>query len=285
MSLLDFILNLAGLLLWVSWRYVPFDPLSQRRPATLTGTLRSANRHSKLSRSFMSIASLVALFALLFLRGLFYWWLGEALEWTPGINLGAITIAFRSDLLWRMMLFSVGSFASTLLLFYGMLILLSVVHGRDADAEPCVRFLRIQLGAIHGWPAWLKVLLPALAAGLAWLACEPFLARMGIVPRAQTWSLLLQQAGVLSLSTYPPWKHLIGAVLVLHLLNNYIYFGNHPVWGFINTTARRLLQPLGWTPRIGMADFTPLVGIALVFVAAEFIQRGLTWLYPRLPLF
>ena len=42
MSLIDFILNLAGLLLWLNWRTLPFDPLSKTTPATLVGTLRRA---------------------------------------------------------------------------------------------------------------------------------------------------------------------------------------------------------------------------------------------------
>ena len=42
MGYVDFILNLAGLLLWLNWRSVRFDPLNQRTPATLMGTLRPA---------------------------------------------------------------------------------------------------------------------------------------------------------------------------------------------------------------------------------------------------
>ncbi len=42
MALIDFILNLAGLLLWLNWRSVRLDPLGKRTPATLIGTLRRA---------------------------------------------------------------------------------------------------------------------------------------------------------------------------------------------------------------------------------------------------
>ena len=42
MGYVDFILNLAGLLLWLNWRSVRFDPLAKRTPATLMGTLRPA---------------------------------------------------------------------------------------------------------------------------------------------------------------------------------------------------------------------------------------------------
>ena len=42
MGYVDFILNLAGLLLWLNWRSIRFDPLVKRTPATLMGTLRPA---------------------------------------------------------------------------------------------------------------------------------------------------------------------------------------------------------------------------------------------------
>ena len=42
MGTVDFILNLAGLLLWLNWRSNRFDPLVRRSPATLMGTLRPA---------------------------------------------------------------------------------------------------------------------------------------------------------------------------------------------------------------------------------------------------
>ena len=45
MGIVDFILNLAGLLLWLNWRSIRFDPLAKRTPATLTGTLRPADPH------------------------------------------------------------------------------------------------------------------------------------------------------------------------------------------------------------------------------------------------
>ena len=42
MGLIDFILNLAGLLLWLNWRAAKADPLGKPAPATLIGTLRRA---------------------------------------------------------------------------------------------------------------------------------------------------------------------------------------------------------------------------------------------------
>jgi hypothetical protein len=73
MGLIDFILNLAGLLLWLNWRSIRFDPLGKRTPATLVGTLRRAEP-SRLRRWHL----LAVLGGLLLLRALFYWQIGSA---------------------------------------------------------------------------------------------------------------------------------------------------------------------------------------------------------------
>lgn len=44
MDIVDLILNLAGLLLWLNWRSLRFDPLVKRTPATLMGTLRQRQK-------------------------------------------------------------------------------------------------------------------------------------------------------------------------------------------------------------------------------------------------
>ena len=87
---------------------------------------------------------------------------------------------------------------------------------------------------------------------------------------------------MIGLCAYLAWKFLLVALLLLHLLNSYVYLGNHPFWLFVNTSARRLLWPLTWLPlRFGRADFTPLAGIALVFFAGEYGPPGLTLLFQR----
>jgi uncharacterized protein YggT (Ycf19 family) len=75
----------------------------------------------------------------------------------------------------------------------------------------------------------------------------------------------------------------MAVLLTLYLLNSYIYFGNHPFWNYVDATGRAVLNPLKKIPlRIGKADFTPVVGIALVFFIAELAGRGLRLLYARL---
>src|SRR6267143_3555912 len=77
MALIDFILNVAGLLLWFNWRAVRFDPLVKTAPATLTGTLRRAEP-SRFKRWHL----LATLAGLLLARAFVYWQIGSAANWT-----------------------------------------------------------------------------------------------------------------------------------------------------------------------------------------------------------
>ncbi len=83
MAIVDFILNLAGLLLWINWRSTKFDPLNKQTPATLIGTLRRAA-----PTRFRHWHLLVAIGALLVLRALFYWQIGSAAGWIGKLDLG-----------------------------------------------------------------------------------------------------------------------------------------------------------------------------------------------------
>ena len=86
----------------------------------------------------------------------------------------------------------------------------------------------------------------------------------------------IEEALVIGLGSYLVWKFLIGALLALHLLNSYIYFGKNPFWNYVNATAQTLLSPLEKIPlRAGKVDFAPVVGIALVFFIAELAARVL----------
>ncbi|MEI9963054.1 MAG: hypothetical protein WDM76_18655 [Limisphaerales bacterium] len=93
MGFIDFILNLAGLLLWVNWRSLPFDPFTKRTPATLVGTLRRA-APSRFRRWHL----LLAIGALLLLRAVFYWQVGSAAHWTGRLDLGVTTLFFPQRL-------------------------------------------------------------------------------------------------------------------------------------------------------------------------------------------
>ncbi len=282
LGLIDFILNLAGVLLWLSWLSVQFDPLAKTTPATLVGTLRRAE-----PQRFKRWYFLIALVVLLVLRWLLYWQIGAAVDWTPYLHLGGIDIAipFRSDHEWVMMLYSVLSFAATLGVFYLWLLLPSLANGRGADDDPIQRLVRLHLGRIDRWPWPIKVMLPFLVTGVVWFLVSMLLARMKLIPQPYSNIHRLEQAIVVGLSCYLLWKYLIGILLALYLVSSYVYFGNQPFWNFVGMTGRNLLAPLRALPlRVGRVDFSPVLGAVLVFLFSYWAERGLTVLYRHLPL-
>jgi uncharacterized protein YggT (Ycf19 family) len=275
MGLIDLILNLAGLLLWLNWRAAKADPLGKSKPATLIGTLRRAEP-ANASRWHLP----AVLGGLLLLRALFYWQIGSAAGWVGELDLGVTAIYFRSNVFDQMLLFSIFSLARMFGVLYLWLLLLSILEG----PMPTHRLVKMQLGAIDGWPRWIKFLLPLIVIALVWgLASWPF---AWLHPRlAMSAAHRIEESLVIALGSYLVWKFLIAALLALHLLNSYIYFGKHPFWNYVDATARQMLRPLEKIPlRAGKADFAPVVGIALVFLLAELAGHALIVVYGRLPL-
>jgi uncharacterized protein YggT (Ycf19 family) len=278
MGLIDFILNLAGLLLWLNWRAAKADPLGKSKPATLIGTLRRAE---PANASRWHLAAVLG--GLLLLRALFYWQIGSALKpvWAGTLDLGVIAPSFVSSSFWRILLFSIFSFARMFGILYLWLVLLSILDG----PMPTHRLVKMQLGKVDGWPRWIKFLLPLAVIALVWgLASWPF-AWLGIIPKPVSAMHRIEESLVIALGSYLVWKFLIAALLALHLLNSYIYFGKNPFWNYVNATAKQLLRPLEKIPlRAGRADFAPVVGIALVFLLVGLAGRALVIIYGRLPL-
>jgi len=277
MGVIDFILNLAGLLLWLNWRSLRFDPLGQRTPATLIGTLRRAEPR-RLRRWHLP----AALGGLLLLRAVFYWQIGSGVGWAAGrLYLGVIELSFRSDSFSLILLFSFFSFGLTLGVFYLWLLLFSILDG----PEPFHRLVRMQLGPVDRWPRWLKLSLPLILAAGSWWLASWVLAWLAIVPPPVSAAHRIEESLIIGLGSYLAWKYAAGGLLVLHLLNSYIYFGKHSFWYYVTAEAQTLLRPLRSVPlRAGKADFAPVVGIVLVFLFAELAERGLAALYLRLPL-
>ena len=281
MSYVDFILNLAALLLWIKWRSLPFDPIHKRTPATLVGTLRRAA-----PSHFRRWHLLAAIGALLVLRAAVYWWIGPAFGqvWIGKLDLGVTVLPFRSDWFVRILAFSFFSFGLVLGNYYICLLLLSLLNAQSAAAGSVQRLVRMQLGGIDGWPPWVKILLPfALSASGWWLASWP-LTWLAIIPAPVSAGHRLEESVVIGLAGYLVWKFIAAALLALHLVNTYVYFGKHPFWNYVNATAQKLTAPLRKIPlRTGRVDFAPVVEIALIFLAAELAERLLVWLYARLP--
>jgi uncharacterized protein YggT (Ycf19 family) len=277
MGVIDFILNLAGLLLWLNWRSLRFDPLGQRTPATLIGTLRRAEPR-RLRRWHLP----AALGGLLLLRAVFYWQIGSGVGWAAGrLYLGVIELSFRSDSFGRILLFSFFSFGLTLGVFYLWLLLFSILDG----PEPFHRLVRMQLGPVDRWPRWLKLSLPLVLTAMVWWLASWVLAWLAIVPPPVSAAHRIEESLIIGLGSYLAWKYAAGGLLVLHLLNSYIYFGKHSFWYYVTAEAQTLLRPLRAVPlRAGKADFAPVVGLVLVFLFTELAERGLAALYLRLPL-
>ena len=273
--MVDFILNLAGLLLWLNWRAAKADPLGKSKPATLIGTLRRAEPANARRWHLPAVLG-----GLLLLRALFYWQIGSAAGWVGKLDLGVTAIFFRSNVFGQMLLFSIFSFARMFGIVYLWLVLLSILDG----PMPTHRLVKMQLGEIDGWPRWMKFLLPLAVIALVWgLASWPF---AWLHPRpAMSVAHRIEESLVIALGGYLVWKFLIAALLALHLLNSYIYFGKNPFWNYVNATAKQLLRPLDKIPlRAGKADFAPVAGIALVFLLAGLAGRALVSLYGRLSL-
>lgn len=280
MSLIDLLLNVAALLLWVVWRSLAISPFAQPAPMSLSAALQPA-RVTTLRRRLI----LLALVLLLLLRAPMYWHVGSAVNWMPTLRVGVVGLTFRSDYLSRMFLFSWVSFARLFVIYYSWLFLLAAINRDIASTNPVQKWIRQQLGWLNQSPAILQFLLPLPMGALAWAAVNPVFQHFGLLPPPESLTHLSQQALVVGVGTFLAWKTLIVAVLLLNLVNAYVFLGNLPLWAFVNATARNLLRPLQWLPlRWHRTDLTPVIGVILVFSLAEAAAQGLTQLYHRLPL-
>lgn len=274
MSIVDFILNLAGLLLWLNWRSIRFDPLTKRLPATLMGTLRPATPDRFRRWHLLAFIGL-----LLILRAAAYRWIAPF--WVFKLHFGVVAPPFRSDNFSGMLLFSFLSFGLTLGVFYVVLLLLSLLKG----PEKIHHFVKIPMGRMDAWGATVKILLPFFVTAIAWGFIDAVLGTMQIFPPANSMTLRIEQSIIVALGVYLVWKFPIALLLTLHLLSSYVYFGQHPIWNYINTIAQKLLRPLGKIPlRVGRVDFAPLLGLVLLFLVAIAAEKALMTIYRRLPI-
>lgn len=280
MGIIDTILNIAALLLWISWRAMGRPSLPQPAGISLLSTIRPAENGRQARWRYLA-----ALGALLVIRSFLYWQMGTATHWMPRLELGVIHLAFRSDYFGRISLYSLLGLAALLAAFHLWLLFLAIVNRKPVEADPIQRFVRLHLGPLSDWPWFAQLLVPLVVTVVLWLILAPLLTSLGIIPRAASILHLAQQAVVLGFCSYLVWKYLLIALLLLHLLSSYVYLGSHPAWTFLNQTARTVLRPLRWLPcQVGRIDLTPLVAVGLVFVISEGAMAGLTWLYQRLPL-
>jgi hypothetical protein len=277
MWLIDLILNLAALLLWLKWRETKI-PQRELPGISLVGTLKRTGTKRR------QPVFLLILLVLLVFRPVIYWQLGSALHWTPRISLGAIALPFRSDHFARIFCYSFLSFAALLACFYLTLIFFSLVNGRELDNDPFQRMIKDHLGWIDVLPGFMKVLLPWVAMLVIWMPASWAFAKTGILPPAKSFVLTIGQGAVLGVSIFMFWRFVIAGLLLLYLLDSYIYFGTAPIWNFVHLSGGRILRAISWLPlRLGKIDFAPVVFAVVVFIAMEWLVRGLMWIYQRLP--
>jgi uncharacterized protein YggT (Ycf19 family) len=267
MGLIDFILNLAGVLIFLSWRSLRFDPLVKTMPATLVGTLRRAE-----PRPLRGWRLLAGLAALLVLRGWLYRQIGPEAEWRPGLNLCFFVPRFHSDRLLPVMLFSVLSFARMLIVCYFWLLALAIINRHNAEPDPMQRMIRLHLGPVPRWPLFVQLLLPLLLVTGLWLALHPLLVQLEITGPVLSTVHLVEQGVLIACSLVLSLQYLLPVFLLLHLVASYVYLGSNAFWDFIGATARNLLAPLRRLPlRIARFDFTPLAGVILIFALLHWL--------------
>ena len=279
MTALDIILNCAALLLWLNW-WSRGVSVPRAGGIALISTLRRAEPAQR--DRWVSPAAIAAI---LFIRAILYWQIGQAIKWSPRLSLVAITLPFRSDNFPRMFLFSILSFIVFVAAFYFCALLMSAVNRSVPATDPWQAFIRVLLGPVDRWPAWGQALLPFAAGVLFWLLVGPLLSAIGVQVPVKTFSHRLEEAVLIGLGSYASWKYVIIAVLALHALVSYVYLGAAPLWQFVGFSARNLLRPMGALQlRAGRIDFAPLLAIAIVAAGSELIERWLPKLYVRLPI-
>ena len=279
MNLVDFLLNIAVLLLWLNWRSFKIVRAPQPGGPGFSSVLKQAT-----PPGYPRIVYLFWLLVLLAARTWFYWRIGSGVRWVPSLDLGVITLPFKSISLRLMALYSVGSFAVAFVVFYLWLVLISIVNRSSPDTDWWQRLVRLHLGWVESWPMLAKLLVPWLLAACLWYLVHPGLVALGLVVPVKSTLHLWEQGLLLGMGTFIAWKYVIGVVLLIHVVNTYLYLGNYELWQFINGTARNLLLPIRWLPlRVGQIDFAPVVAIALVFLAAQGVEHGLGYLFARLP--
>jgi uncharacterized protein YggT (Ycf19 family) len=269
MGLIDCILNIVGVLLWLSWRSVRYDPLGKASPATLAATLKRAE-----PRRLKGWPYLVSLMLLLLFRAVAYKQLATSVGWTPKLDLGMVVVPFRNDSFRSVLVYSIFSFARILILVYLWVLILSLLNRGEPESGPLQKLLRVQLGRIHRWRWLAQALLPLWLISGLWVAVYPVLLGLGLITRVSSHAHLLEQGLLVAAAAYCTLKFLLPVILMLYLVVSYVYLGSNPLWDFVTTTSRTLLVPLRRLPlKLGRLDLAPIVGVILLLVVLQVLPN------------
>jgi hypothetical protein len=279
-NLVDFILNLVGMLLWLSWLAIGITAATRPRALTLVSTLKRAEPYPP-----RRWAPLFFLLVLLVGRGVLYWRMAPASGLSGAVDLGAVLLVFQGDSLGVMALYSFVSFGKVLGCYYLWLLLVVIANGSMPDSDPVQRMVRMQLGWVNRLPVLLQWLLPLVGGGVLWLLLRwPFM-RLGLYGPVSGVDSFWQESLLFGLGTYLAWQYLVAGLLLVHWINSYVYLGNSVVWHYLASTGRQILRPFRVVPlAYGRADFTAVVGIALVLVGGHYAGRWIQWLFQHPPL-
>lgn len=260
MDLVDYILTWVAVLLWLSWRGWRTYPEERTASLSLAGTLRRAGP-GKRGSGYL----LVALAALLAGRAVVYRLLAPAASWTPKLNLRLVVPAFQSEAFASVLTYSVLAFVRVLSVLYFWLLILTLLNHRQGETNRIQKLLGLHLGWVRRLPWFLQLWLPLLVVAGLWMALAPLLALLGVTGRLPAFKPLLEQGLLIGGALYLTLKYLLPALLVVHLVITYVYFGRSDLCEFINLTAANLLAPLRRLPlKVGRMDFAPVVGAAVI---------------------
>ncbi|HLH53724.1 MAG TPA: hypothetical protein VKY92_08925 [Verrucomicrobiae bacterium] len=269
MGAIDFLLNIAGLLLWLGWRSSGFDPLVKSTPVTLVGTLKRPE-----PRRIKGWQLAILMLLLLAVRAWLYEFIGGPAEWTPRLNLELVVLAFRNNAFAPVALFSCLSFVRTMVVFYFWLLVLASINQTRVEPDPILRLVRLNLGRFANWPWPLQWLIPMLTVLGLWLAVYPLLVRCGVMTPATSTAHMVEQGLLVTLGLVLSLKLVLAPLLLLHLVANYVYLGSNPVWEFVTGTAQQLTAPLRRLPlHWARLDLAPVIAVLLVLGTLQWLPN------------
>ena len=181
MGLIDSILNLAGVLLWLSWRSIRFDPLVKTSPATLVGTLRRAEPRRLKGWQFLAGLARCCSFCVPCSIGR----LARRRTGRPSSTSILLSWPSAATCFFPTMFFSVLSFARVLIVCYFWLLVVAMINRRNTAPDPLLKMLRLHLGPVARWPWLVQLLLPLLLIAGLWVALHPLLVHLEIASRVR----------------------------------------------------------------------------------------------------